>query len=163
MLSTALSEGDFLFGQFGCVLLRNVESVQLIKLLLFNSLNLATLVLNLLADLASFLEIVKSILLRLLVVGVNLGAELLGMLLKNFLLFLFNVSLLLFYFLLLLDYAEEFVTLLLSLLGKAGLSLKELSLASLFHILKHFLFVLEVPTFLLTSGSLALFEGSLRS
>ena len=163
MLSTDLSEGDLFLGQLGCVLLRDVESVQLIELLLFNSLNLATLVFDLLANLASLLEIVKSVLLRLLVVGVNLGAELLGMLLKNLLLFLFNVSLLLLYFLLLLDYAEEFVTLLLGLLGKACLALKELSLASLFHILKHFLFVLEVPTFLLTSGSLALFEGSLRS
>ena len=85
------------------------------------------------------------------------------MLLKHFLLFLFNVSLLLFHFLLLLDNAEEFITLLFSLFGKASLAFKELSLASLFHILKHFLFVLEVPTFLLTSGSLALFEGSLRS
>jgi hypothetical protein len=63
LLSIVLSEGDLLLGQLGCVLLRNIESVQLIKLLLFNSLNLATLVLDLLADLATLLEIVKSILL----------------------------------------------------------------------------------------------------
>jgi hypothetical protein len=116
-----------------------------------------------LANLATLLEVVESVLLGLLVVSVNLSTELLRVFLKDLFLFLFNVSLLLFHLLLFLNDAEKLISLLLSLFGEAGLAFEELSLASLFHILKHFLFVLEVPTFLITSSSLALFKGSLSS
>jgi len=116
-----------------------------------------------LADLASLLEIVESVLLGFLVVSVNLSTELLRVLLKDLLLFLLDASLLLFNLLLFFDDAKELVALLLGLLGQAGLSLEELALASILHILKHFLFVLQVPTFLLAGSSLTLFEGSLRS
>ena len=115
------------------------------------------------ADLAPLLEVVEPILLGFLVVGVNLSAELLRVLLKDFLLFLFNASLLLFNLLLFLDDAEELISFLLGLFSKTGLSLEELALTSILHILKHFLFVLQVPTFLLAGSSLSLFEGSLRS
>lgn len=94
------------------------------------------------ADLASLLEIVESVLLGFLVVSVNLGAQLLRVLLEDLLLFFLNVSLLLFNFLLLLDDSEELIALLLGLLSQTGFALKELALTGVFHILKHLLLVL---------------------
>jgi hypothetical protein len=72
-----LSKGDLLLSKLSRVLLRNVECVELIKLLLFNSLDLATLFIDLLADLAALLKVVKTVLLRLLVVSMDLGTQLL--------------------------------------------------------------------------------------
>ena len=60
-----------------------------------------------------------------------------------------------------LDNAEELVSLLLGLLGETGLSLEELTLSGILHILEHLLLVLQIPTFLLTCGTLALFKGTL--
>lgn len=98
-----------------------------------------------------------------LVVGVNLSAQLLRVLLKDLLFLLLNVALLLLNLLLLLDDAEELVSLLFGLFGKASFALEELALASFLHILEYLLFVFQVLTFLLASCTLALLKGSLRT
>lgn len=158
-----LSESDFLLSELGCVLLRNIQSVKLVQLLLFNGLDFATLFVDLLADLPSLLEIVKAVLLGLLVVGLDLRAELVRMLLKNFFLFLLNSSLLFLNFLLFLNDSEELITLLLCLLGEALLTFKELSLTGVLKISQDFLLVLKVASLLFTSLALPFFKGTLCS
>ncbi len=75
------SESDLLLSKLSCVFLGDVECVEFLELLLFNSLDLAAFLLDLLADLATLLEVVKAVLLRLLVVGLDLRAQLLRVLL----------------------------------------------------------------------------------
>jgi len=111
-----LSECDLLLGEFSRVLLWDVQGIELSQLLLFNGFDLATLFVDLLADLASLLKVVQAVLLGLLVVVLNLRTELVRMLLEDLLLFLLDVSLLFFNLLLLRDDTEELVTLLLGLL-----------------------------------------------
>ena len=99
--------------------------------------------------------------LGLLVVALNLGAQLEGVFLEDLFLFLLNAALLLLDLLLLVDYAEEFVALLLGLLSKALLALEELALARVLHIAEHLLLVLHVTALLVASLALALLEGAL--
>jgi len=137
MLScNVLSESDFLLCKFSSVLLRNIESAEFTELLLFNGFNLDALVVDLLADLATLLQIVQAVLLALLVVCMDLSAQLIRVLLQHIFLLLFNAALLLLHFLLFVDNSKEFITFLFRLLGESLLSLKELSLASLFHVSK---------------------------
>ena len=70
------SEGDLLLRELSSVLLRDVEGVELLELLLFNSFDLAALVVDLLADLASLFKIVEAVLLRLFVVCLDLSSQL---------------------------------------------------------------------------------------
>ncbi len=83
------------------------------------------------------------------------------MFLKDIFFFLFDVALLLLDFLLLLDDAEELISFLLGLLGKALLALEELSLAGVFHVTEDLLLVLKVPSLLIASLALAFLEGTL--
>lgn len=115
------------------------------------------------ANLATLLQIVEAVLLALLVILLDLSAELQRVLLEDLLLFFFNAALLLFDLLLFVDDAEELVTLLLGLFGEAGLSLKELSLSGVLKVAKDLLLVLEVSSFLVTGLSLTLLEGALGS
>jgi hypothetical protein len=93
----------------------------------------------------------------------DLRAELVRMLLKNFFLFLLNSSLLFLNFLLFLNDSEELITLLLCLLGEALLTFKELSLTGVLKISQDFLLVLKVASLLFTSLALPFFKGTLSS
>ena len=75
------SERDLLLSKLGRVFFGDVEGVELLELLLFNSLNLAALLIDLLADFATLLEVVEAILLGLLVVKLDLSAQLVRVLL----------------------------------------------------------------------------------
>ena len=77
----ANSERDLLLSKLSSIFLGDVEGVKFPELLLFNSLDLAAFFLDLLADLAALLKVVQTILLRLLVICLNLSAQLMRVLL----------------------------------------------------------------------------------
>lgn len=137
--------------------------VELLQLLILNSLDLSTLLVDLLANLATLLQVVEAVLLRFLVVLLNLRSQLLRVFLKDLFLFLFNSSLLFLDLLLLLDDTEELVALLLSLLRETLFSLKELSLSGVFEIAEDFLLVLEISSFFFSGLAFSLFESALSS
>ena len=159
---SVVSERDLLLGELSRVLLGDAESVEFAELLLLDSLDLPPLLVDLLPDLAALLQVVQSVLLRLVVVLLDLRPKLVRVLLQHSLLLLLN-SLLLFLDLLLFFYnAEEFIPFLFGLFGKAGLPLEELPLSRVLQVPEHLLLVLEVPPLLLSRLSLALFERALR-
>jgi hypothetical protein len=157
------SEGDLLLCEFSRVLLGDIHGAEFSQFPLFNGFNLSTFLVDLLADFSAFFEVVKAVLLGLLVISLDLGAELVGVLLQYFLLFLLNVSLLLLNLLLFLDYAKELITLLLSLFREALLSFKELPLSGILKVSEDLLFVLEIASLLIASLPFTLLEGSLSS
>jgi hypothetical protein len=116
-----------------------------------------------LANLASFLKVIKAVLLALVVVLLNLSPQLEGVFLEDLLLFLLNSALLLFNFLLFVNDPQEFITLLLGLLSQTLLSFEELPLPGILKVTEDLLLVLEVSSFLVTSLSLTLFECALGS
>ncbi len=137
--------------------------VEFLQLLIFNSLDLSALFVDLLANLATFLKIVEAVLLGFLVVLMNLRSQLLRMFLKDFFLFLFNSSLLFLDLLLLLDNTKELISLLLCLFSETLFSLQELSLSGVFHVTEDLLLVLKVSSFLISGLTLSLFESALGS
>lgn len=151
---------DLLFGKFGSVLLGDIQTLQLAQLLALNVVDFVLLLFELLADLPALLEVVVALLLFLLLVGINLAANALGVGLQHALLFLINALFLLLRLFLGLNDAEELIALLLGLLSQSALSLEELLLASHFHLSLHLLTPLKLLAFFLTSIPLGLFEGT---
>lgn len=74
--SRGSSEGDLLLGKLSRVLLGDVQVSELSKLPLFNGFDLSAFLIDLLADLSALFKVIKTVLLGLLIISLDLRAEL---------------------------------------------------------------------------------------
>jgi hypothetical protein len=154
---------NLLPGELGLVFVGNLEPLQLAQLLVLDCLDLPSLVLQFLSNHLSFLQIIQALLFLHLLVLQDLSANSSCMLLKHTFLFHFNSSFLFLNLLLLIQNSDEFISLLFGLFSQSRLLLIELSLPCFLQILQNLLSILHLPSFFVSSLSLALLKGSLRS
>lgn len=121
---------DSLLGQVGLVLFGNADIFQTLKFMSLDALNLQALVLNSLAHLTAFFEVIETCLLFTLGVNTDLVADGGGVAAEGVLLLRGDLALLFLHLLLLLNDAQELVTLGLGLRSKHDLALDELSAAA---------------------------------
>jgi len=133
------------------------------KLLLLDSFNLETVVLELLSDLLALLEVIESVLLLDVVVLRNLSTHNIGVVSQLVLALLFQFAFLLLVFLLAVNDAEEIVTLGLGLGGESVLTLVEPSLAGNLKISSLILHAHLISDLLLAALAFTLFEGALST
>lgn len=120
-----------LFGQISLVLAFNAELNESTQLLSLDSLDLKSFIFDTLTNLATFFQVVKAVLLLYIRVHADLVTNSLCVRSEGTMSLLFKLALLILLFLLLLNYADEFVTFSSSLLGKVDLLFDELSAAGL--------------------------------
>lgn len=157
------SEGNLFLLEFIHILIINAQFLKFIQFSSLNALNLFSFVLNLLSNLFTFLEVVKSILLLKRLISWNLLSNLFGVINKSLSLLFFNFLFLSFILLLSLNLVHVILSLNSSLFSESGLLLRELLLSSLFKI-SHYaksLLVLKLLSF--SSLSLTFLESSLGS
>lgn len=121
---------NFLFGKLGLVFVFYADLLQGVKFLGFDSFDLASLVFKLLADLAALFKVIKSLMFDLVSVSRDLSADGSSVVAEMMFLLIFEDLLLILRALLLINDAEERVTLQLGLLGEHFFALHELNLAS---------------------------------
>jgi len=131
------------------------------KLLLLNSLDFETVVLELLSNFLAFLEVVESVLLLDIVILRNLGANHISVVSELVLALVLHVALFLLVLLLAIDDAQEVITFSLGLSCKVVLTLVELLLASDLELSSLALHALLISDLLSASLTLTLFECAL--
>lgn len=153
----------FLASQLCLVLFFDAQLLQLGELLTLDGFHFVAFVCHLFAELAAFLEVIKSIKLLLLVVVQDLVADALGVIVLRAALLLLKLALMLFLVLLLLNHAQEGVAFGLRLLCHHDLTLQELLFACDFQLV-YLASSLQSSLALLLAGlALTFFEGSLGS
>lgn len=115
-----------LFGQVSLVLALNSEADKTLQFVSLNSLDLKSLVLDALANLAAFFEVIEADLLGRLGVHTDLVTDGLGVSTESTVSLMLKLTLFVLLLFLLLDHTEEFITFGLSLLGHHDLFLDEL-------------------------------------
>jgi len=115
-----------LFGQVSLVLALNSEADKTLQFVSLNSLDLKSLVLDALANLAAFFEVIEADLLGRLGVHTDLVTDGLGVSTESTVSLMLKLTLFVLLLFLLLDHTEEFIAFGLSLLGHHDLFLDEL-------------------------------------
>lgn len=152
---------DLLLRELGLVLVLNADALERSQFLLLDALHLKSFVFELLTHLAAFFKVVESVVLHLLRVGGDLGADGGGVVAEVHLLLVLNDALLLLSTLLLLNHTEERVTLKFGLLRKHFFAFQELLLTGDVQVLGLTGSFFSLHNFLGTGSTLTFLEGTL--
>lgn len=162
-LMCVMSSQNSLFGQISLVLAFYTKLDKTLQFLALNSLHLKPLVFDTLADLSALLKVIEAVLLGNFGIHANLVPNSLRVGSESVVPLMFELALLVFLLLLLLDDSEELVTLGLRLLGQHDLSFDELSSASDVKIFSLYACELGLFFFLSTCLALTFFKSTLSS